>query len=215
VGCTPERTRDRAIASGLVGPGVGVSFDSCVSLNSRLRFDSRCVTHLSFGFRRGRLRFRRAGEGIRPGAATSLATTAFTPPAAPATIAAFTASALPATTAAGGLGALLLHQGIQLTVFEHLAEGAHGKAEHGHGGAEIEGLLKRPGGAHFVIAQANAEATALPVALATSTATATEAASATTLLLAATATRVTLTRKRLGIAVGIRHGLRPCNQGQV
>jgi hypothetical protein len=48
---------------------------------------------------------------------------------------------------------------IELSFLQLLAEGAERKPEHGYGGAQSEGLLKSPGGAHFVVAQADAEST--------------------------------------------------------
>jgi hypothetical protein len=54
---------------------------------------------------------------------------------------------------------MLGRQFIKLALLQLLAEGPQGKSEHGHRGAETEGLLKGPGGTHFVIAQADAEST--------------------------------------------------------
>ena len=104
----------------------------------------------------------------------------------------------------GGLGSLLLHQLIQLTVLQHLAEGSQSKPENGDCGAELEGLLKRSCGAHLVVAQANAESATLTASGASAALTAAPPFSA--IALSATFTLIPL----LGIAaVGITHGLRP------
>jgi hypothetical protein len=54
--------------------------------------------------------------------------------------------------ALAGLGPLLGHQLIELARFELLGQGTERKTEHGHRGAEAEGLLQGPGSLHLVIA---------------------------------------------------------------
>jgi hypothetical protein len=58
---------------------------------------------------------------------------------------------------------VLSHQLIQLSLLQHLAECADRKAQYGNGRAEMEGLLQRPGGSHFVVAQADAKPSWLAV----------------------------------------------------
>ena len=128
----------------------------------------------------------RTCEGIRARASVVL-----TPASTPLVIA--TAAATVA------LGALLGHQLVELAVLEHLAEGPHRKAQDRHGGAQIEGLLQRANGAHFVVAQPDSETTAFAVSLAPPSAAATTAFAAA----------ITLSALLAGIAVGISHGLRP------
>ena len=144
-------------------------------------------------WRRG-LRFRRSCERIRPGAATSF------PAAFPA---AFASSATPiviaATAATVALGALLSHELVKLSLLEHLPKGADCKAEHCHGGAQIEGFLERPSGPHLVVAQSDPEAATLSVSGAAAT------SGSTTALAAA----FTWSALLAGIAVGISHGLGP------
>jgi hypothetical protein len=94
---------------------------------------------------------------------------------------------------------LLGDQLVKLSILEHLPKGADGKAEHSHGGAQIEGFLERPSGAHLVVAQPDPEAATLSVTGATAT------SGATTALAAA----FTWSALLAGIAVGISHGLGP------
>jgi hypothetical protein len=54
---------------------------------------------------------------------------------------------------------MLGRQFIELAFLKLLAEGAQGKPENGHGGAQTKGLLKGPSRTHFVVAQADAEST--------------------------------------------------------
>ena len=155
-------------------------------------------------FRLWRLGLGGAGEGIGTGPA-STATGALIVEATTATAAILPAAIAPATPCS--LGALLLHQFAELAVFEHLAEGAHCEAEHRNGGAQIEGFLERPRGAHLVVAQADAETTTFAVPAGWAAAPVASTAAFTPEALTAS---VTLTSLLLGIAaVRIAHGLRP------
>ena len=117
----------------------------------------------------GRCRATGSGEGIDPLAAATAASLAASLAATTIPIATATAGAT-TTTATGGrralvdLGALLVHQLLQLTRFQLLGQGAQRKAEHGHGGAQSKGFLQGPGGLQFVIAQADAETTGIALA---------------------------------------------------
>jgi hypothetical protein len=51
------------------------------------------------------------------------------------------------------------NQLVELALLQLLTQGAQGKAEHGHGGAQAEGVLQGAGRAHLVVAQADAKAT--------------------------------------------------------
>ena len=107
------------------------------------------------------------------------------------TISAFT---IAAPTGASWLIALLFDQRLQLTVLQHLAEASDGKAKHRHGGAQIESLLQRSGGAHLVVTQPDPESAAF---------TASAAASSTA---EALPTSFSLSTLLLRLTVGITHG---------
>ena len=106
-------------------------------------------------------------------------------------ISAFT---IAAPTAARWLIALLFDQRLQLTVLQHLAEASDGKAKHRHGGAQIESLLQRSGGAHLVVTQPDPESAAFA---------ASAAASSTA---EALPTSFSLSTLLLRLTVGITHG---------
>ena len=115
-----------------------------------------------------------------------------------ATVSSATTPATFTTTSAAsrGTGTLLFDQGIQLAIFEHLAEAPHRKAQHRNSGTQVEGFLKSTHGAHLVITQADAEAATFAIP---------GPATATTIASAITAT-FTLSPILLGISVGISHG---------
>ena len=107
------------------------------------------------------------------------------------TISAFT---IAAPTGASWLIALLFDQRLQLTVFQHLAEASDGKAKYSNGGAQIERLLQRSGGAHLVVTQSDPES----AAFATSSAASSTAE--------ALPTSFSLSTLLLRLTVGITHG---------
>jgi hypothetical protein len=165
-----------------------------LAVSNSLRSNTLIVgRHRLFGdFRGGWLWLCGASEGIRtlsPSGTSSIT----------AASGAFTVTATTIATT-GCLRALLLDQGIQLSVLKHLPEAANGKTEYRNRGAEIEGLLKRPYGAHLVITQSNTEAAAFPVA-----------ATASAGAFSATAC---LSPALLGLSVGISHGLGPAISGK-
>ena len=111
--------------------------------------------------------------------------------ASASTISAFT---IPAPAGAGSLTALLFDQRLQLTILQHLPEASDGKAEHRHGGAQIERFLQCSCGAHLVVTQPDTESASLAVsAAATSSAE-------------ALPTSVSLSTLLLRLTVGITHG---------
>jgi hypothetical protein len=57
----------------------------------------------------------------------------------------------------------------QLAVLKQLGHRAQGQAQGGHGRAQAKGFLDGPGGAHLVLAEADAEAAGFPVAAFAST----------------------------------------------
>ena len=130
-----------------------------------------------FRFRDVRLRFgrcRTAGPGERVDPLTAATTTTTTAsPRCPALAATTIPFATTTTTSAccrgaggplSGQGLLLRHQLRELPGLQLLGQGAQGKAENGHGGAQAEGFLQNPGGLELVVAQADAEATGFALA---------------------------------------------------
>ena len=89
---------------------------------------------------------------------------------------------------------MLLDQCVELAVLQHLTEAVDCETQNGNGGAQVEGLLKCPCRAHFVVTQTNAKTPAFAAAATVST---------TALAVAAA---VSLSPLLLGIAVGITHG---------
>ena len=113
---------------------------------------------------------------------------------------AISAFTIAAPTGASWLIALLFDQRLQLTVLQHLAEASDGKAKHSNGGAQIECLLQRSGGAHLVVTQPDPESAAFTASTAF---TASAAASSTA---EALPTSFSLSTLLLRLTVGITHG---------
>ena len=107
---------------------------------------------------------------------------------------------------------MLRHQLIELALLDQLGHGADREAERSHGGAQSEGLLHGAGGAHFVVAQADAEATGFTVAtVAVATLAGTPAATAfatKAIVLAGLLARL-LARLLAGLEVTVGHGRTP------
>lgn len=111
-------------------------------------------------------RFAGAGEGVGAGVDLGPIATAAPRASAPGVPPALGPSAF---WAGSGLGPVGGDDLAQLAILKQLGHGAQGQAQGRHGRAQAKGLLDGAGGAHLVVAEADAEAAGFPAAAFAST----------------------------------------------